>query len=304
MNAASPRRRILYVPGKNPKPAPERHAVVIKQALVHGVGRSDPDAARAIEADAGAFRLIAWNRLYYGAERPIEPDLPWIDELLRRSGPTTGEVREALSFRRKFATFLYNVADVFPSSLALLPDAVVRSTVEETRRYFDDAERIGTRVREILKQPLREMTAAGDRVLLIGHSMGSVIAFDALWELTHLEAAPAKVELFLTIGSPLGMHFVQARLLGHDRQGAERYPHGVRAWINVAAQGDLTAIDPMLHDDFAPMRRLGLVESITDLNGGVFNYFRNEEGLNVHRSYGYLVNPRVGEVIARWWRQA
>jgi hypothetical protein len=24
----------------------------------------------------------------------------------------------------------------------------------------------------------------------------------------------------------------------------------------------------------------------------------------VHRSYGYLVNPRVGEVIARWWKGA
>jgi hypothetical protein len=22
----------------------------------------------------------------------------------------------------------------------------------------------------------------------------------------------------------------------------------------------------------------------------------------VHRSYGYLVNPRMGEVIAAWWK--
>lgn len=301
---AVPRRRILYVPGKNPKPPPAPHAEVIKRALVHGVGRADPQAARAIEADPDVFRLIAWNRLYYGRERELAPDLPWIEELLRRTGPTDEEVREALSFRRRFAKFLYNFADVFPSSLALLPDEVVRSTVEETRRYFDDAERIGTRVREMLKQPLREATAAGTRVLLIGHSMGSVIAFDALWELTHLEAAPARVEMFLTIGSPLGMHFVRARLLGHDRHGAGCYPRGVRHWVNVVAQGDLTAIDPSLHDDFGSMRKLGLVESITDVNGGVFNYFRNEDGLNVHRSYGYLVNPRVGEVIARWWRQS
>jgi hypothetical protein len=52
------------------------------------------------------------------------------------------------------------------------------------------------------------------------------------------------------------------------------------------------------------MLELGLIESITDVNGGIFNYFRDEEGLNVHRSYGYLVNPRVGEVIARWWKGA
>jgi hypothetical protein len=52
------------------------------------------------------------------------------------------------------------------------------------------------------------------------------------------------------------------------------------------------------------MLKLGLIESITDVNGGIFNFFRNEAGLNVHRSYGYLVNPRVGEVIARWWKGA
>lgn len=30
--------------------------------------------------------------------------------------------------------------------------------------------------------------------------------------------------------------------------------------------------------------------------------FRNDAGLNCHRSCGYLVHPRVGEEIARWWR--
>ena len=50
------------------------------------------------------------------------------------------------------------------------------------------------------------------------------------------------------------------------------------------------------------MRDLGLIEKITDMDESIFNYFRNADGLNVHRSYGYLVNPRVGEVIAKWWR--
>jgi len=46
-----------------------------------------------------------------------------------------------------------------------------------------------------------------------------------------------------------------------------------------------------------------VVESLTDRNGGIFNYFRNDQGLNVHRSYGYLANPRLGEVIAKWWKE-
>jgi len=32
----------------------------------------------------------------------------------------------------------------------------------------------------------------------------------------------------------------------------------------------------------------------------VFNYYHNEEGLNCHRSYGYLIDPTVANIIARW----
>jgi hypothetical protein len=148
------------------------------------------------------------------------------------------------------------------------------------------------------------MLADDDRILVIAHSMGSVIAYDALWELTHIEKNPGQVDLFLTLGSPLGMRFTQKRLRGARERGTLRYPHDLRHWINLAAQGDLTALDPTLRDDYQAMLELGLIQSITDMNGGIFNYFRNEQGLNVHRSYGYLVNPRVGEVIARWWKGA
>jgi hypothetical protein len=157
-------------------------------------------------------------------------------------------------------------------------------------------------VRELLKAPLRRMFADGDRILIIAHSMGSVITYDALWELTHIEKNPGQVDLFLTLGSPLGMRFTQKRLRGARERGTQRYPHCIRRWANLTAQGDLMALDPTLRDDYRAMLELGLIQSITDVNGGIFNYFRNEEGLNVHRSYGYLVNPRVGEVIARWWK--
>ena len=50
------------------------------------------------------------------------------------------------------------------------------------------------------------------------------------------------------------------------------------------------------------MLSLGVIESIADVNGGIFNFFRSDLGLNVHRSYGYLVNPRVGEIVAKWWK--
>lgn len=293
--------RILYIPGKNPKPPPNEHRPQLLRALLRGVERVDPAVARDIERNAKAFMVIAWNPLYYQSYKSLDPDLRWIDALQLRTGPSEADLQEAQSFRRRIAWLLYTLADIFNFLIPLLPDPAVKNTIRETARYFSNEGGIGEQVREMLKVPLRRMFAEGRRILIIGHSMGSVVAYDTLWDLTHIEKNPERVDLFLTIGSPLGMRFTQQRLRGvHERKTA-RYPHDIRRWVNIAAQGDLTALDPTLRDDFGDMIRLGLIESITDVNGGVYNYFRNEQGLNVHRSYGYLVNPRVGKVIADWW---
>jgi len=295
--------RIIFVPGKNPKPPVEEHRQQLRRCLRRGVERADPAVAQEIEADSQAFRLIAWNPLYYRSYKPLDEDLPWIDALLKQDGPTRTDVKEALSFRRRTAWLPYTLADIFNFFIPLLPNPAVKSTIRETARYFSNEDNIGQQVRELLKAPLREMFARGERVLVIGHSMGSVIAYESLWELTHIEKNPGRVDLFLTIGSPLGMRFTQQRLLGVHEKGARRYPHNIRHWINMASQGDLTALDPTLRDDFKAMLELSVVESLTDRNGGIFNYFRNDQGLNVHRSYGYLANPRLGEVIAKWWKE-
>jgi hypothetical protein len=266
------------------------------------VERADPAVARALSDNPGCFMLIPWNPLYYQRYQPLDADLPWLEALLRRSGPTEDDVREALSWRRRLAWLLYTLGDAFNFLIPLLPDPAVKSTIRETARYFNNRDGIGEAVREQLKTPLRRLFAEGRRLLLIAHSMGSVIAYDSLWELTHLEHHPGKVDLLLTIGSPLGMRFTQQRLLGWHEHGPRRFPHNIRRWINIAAQGDLTALDPTLQDDFQSMLALRLIESIADADSGVFNYFRNDKGLNVHRSYGYLVNPRLGEVIAAWWK--
>ena len=69
----------------------------------------------------------------------------------------------------------------------------------------------------------------------------------------------------------------------------------------LSAVGDVTAVDIEISDDFSPMTELGYTEKIEDHCAGIYNFFRNDEGLNPHRSYGYLVNPAVGRIIADWW---
>ncbi len=293
-------RSIIFVPGKNPKPPAEEHRALLWRTLVEGVRRAEPALVEEFSQHADSFQLLAWNPLYYDTVADISRNLPWVDALINQHGATEQDILEAQSWHVKWDRLMYSVVDHLPFLLRLLPGPA-QSTAEEINRYFCNEDDIGCEIRELLKQQLRPKLADGQKIMLIGHSLGSVIAYDTLWELSHLEKLSGKVDLFLTIGSPLGMHYVQRRLQGYDKTKQRRYPANIRRWVNISSVGDLTALDRTFGDDFSKMRSLGMVESIEDHCEGIYNFFHNEEGLNCHRSYGYLVNPAVGKVIADWW---
>jgi hypothetical protein len=295
-------RHVIFVPGKNPKPDPELHRALLWRALVEGVRRAAPGVPDKLGPQANNFKLIAWNFLYYRRTKDESPDLPWIDALVHKHGPAARDIKEANSWFLRLDRLLYTVADIVPAAISLLPRPL-RMTAEETKRYFENRDGIADEIRELLKQALRPLFAADARILLIGHSLGSVIAYDTLWELSHVEKLRGKIDQFLTLGSPLGMSYVQRRLMGFSEHGSRRYPTNIRRWVNVSAVGDLTALDAAVGDDFREMRRLGLVESIKDYGEGIYNFFRDDKGLNCHRSYGYLVNAMVGKIIADWWHR-
>ena len=77
--------------------------------------------------------------------------------------------------------------------------------------------------------------------MLVGHSFGSVIAYDTLWEMSRGESG-GRVDLFVTMGSPLTMRYIRHHLHGRHLQGADRYPTCIRRWVNLAAVGEVTAL--------------------------------------------------------------
>ena len=107
---------------------------------------------------------------------------------------------------------------------------------------------------------------------------------------------------FLTLGSPLGMHYVQSHLIGLREKKENSYPKLIRKWINLSSEGDVIALERNFHSVFKEMIKKGFVSSIEDHSHGIYNYFRSDQGLNCHRSYGYLVNPATGSIIADWWK--
>ena len=296
-------KRIIYTPGKNIKPPEAEHKQQLLRCLLHSVGKLDADVAREIE-ETDAFSLVAWNYMFYGETRNINRDIPWIDRLLNINSPDAADFKAARPLAYRFAKLMYQLGDILPWLIPFISDKRVKSSIQDTEKYFNNQDNIACRVREFQKAPLRQAFGKHDKVLLIGHSMGSIIAYDSLWELHHLEGIQACVDCFLTIGSPLGMNYVQRRLMNHENHHPDPYPGNISKWVNISARGDLIALDPYVANDFGKMVKKHYIDFIEDKVKGVYNFYRDEKGLNVHKSYGYLANPVVARVIIDWWKSA
>ena len=292
--------RILYVPGLRAKPPPAVHREVLWRCLLEGVRRADPEAAAGLAAAPGCLHLVLWGHLFYDQYRDVRLDEAGIAALLAAAKPGRDSIHEVFGIGRRTAYLAHLCGDRYPWLISWLAGEDTRINMAESQRYFLNADGVGDRIRGILRGELERAWAAGERILLMAHSFGSVIAWDTLWGLKG-EGGP--IDLFLTLGSPLGTHYIQQRLMGAGATGAARYPRGIRRWRNLAAVGGLTALGHRFSEDFAEMQRLGLVAGITDRTD-LLNPFRNAEGLNVHKCYGYFVNAATGEAIASWWRNS
>ncbi len=291
---------ILYVPGLLPKPEPHRHRDALFRCLIAGLRRYDVHIALDIAANLHCFDIVSWTYDFYHEYRDIRIDEDAIDAVIEQAQPTRQDLGEARSWSRRAARRAFMIADILPFLIPHVANERMEVHLRDLRRYLSNRNDIAEHTRQMLKMPLRAAHEARRPVLLLAHSMGSVIAYDSLWQMTHSDKDDVQVDLLMTMGSPLGQRYIQKRLQGGADQGAGRYPHNIRTWMNLSAVGDLTAVDPTLADDFAPMRKLHLVESIDDFR--LHNYFRLNGELNTHAEYGYLVNTKTARLVGDWWR--
>lgn len=110
--------------------------------------------------------------------------------------------------------------------------------------------------------------------VLVGHSLGSVVAFEFV-----RRNPERRLDLLLTIGSPLGARFVRALLpdSGHGRQGL---PQGAATWVNARDLRDPVAFAGALSRHWP-----GIEDVILD-NGG-----------DAHSASRYLGKKQTGAAV-------
>ncbi|MEM7453395.1 MAG: S8 family peptidase [Planctomycetota bacterium] len=122
---------------------------------------------------------------------------------------------------------------------------VTRAFLPDVYDYFFD-DRFAANVDRLFCDRVEK---ADGPLIVVGHSLGSVIAYKNLVRLSQTGASD-DVQLFLTLGSPLGILEVQEQLMKSLRVRRLSVPGNIRQWINAADRLDPVAIDPRLDNDF------------------------------------------------------
>jgi hypothetical protein len=204
------------------------------------------------------------------------PNRDWLDRVLARLAPVASALRLTLWFARR----------MFP----------------DLSGYFR-SRKLASEVRHRLQGPLATALRAGDEIALVTHSMGCVVAYDVLWKLSHMreyeDVHDARVELWLTLGSPLADPAVRSGLYDADEPDDGRYPSIVLDWVNIAAHDDYVCARRSVARAFAAMRELGRVRSISD-RPRIYGFWTGRNGSNPHKLYGYLNHPRVAAELVHW----
>ena len=111
--------------------------------------------------------------------------------------------------------------------------------------------------------------------VIVGHSLGSVVAYSVL----RSDRRSLQVPLFVTLGSPLGIRAIR------DQFRPLRFPTSVRAWYNAFDHRDVVALQSLDGANFP-------VEPEIENNPTVNNHTADRHGI-----VGYLDDPGVAKQI-------
>jgi len=302
---------ILFVHGRSFKPEKTALRSNWLGAIEHGIERDR-------KGKLAAFRKAKKEMVYYGdlsnaflrltgqkyrEEEDVESRTETLSAL---KGFGTNQFTKAaykkLPGKASYKEFLADVGAVTLGPLRLT-EGLVSVVAADMRQYWNFDSEFGSNVRMTMVGPLKRAMDRGDKIMVVSHSLGTLIAYDTLWKFSRAgEYRPKysnkKIDAWITLGSPLGDETVKRNLKGAGASGPRRYPGNIKRWENVSAEDDFISHDSKLSNDYKRMFKKGLVDKINDQK--IYNLAVRRGASNPHHGTGYLIHPKVIKLITDW----
>lgn len=137
--------------------------------------------------------------------------------------------------------------------------------------YWDRSDPFSISLQQRLLDELKTHTSSEGEVILLAHSLGGVLAYDALT--LHPELGERLT--LITLGSPHWLPHFRTHLLQGERRLA--------GWFNIAARGDHACGPPMAEAQQIDVLNPALRDGVPD----------------PHHALGYLSHPETGKLLGR-----
>lgn len=258
------------------------------------------------------FELVYWaNFLHPHPFDPAEKDKNKPTFLKDPYVPAKQQTRRSPSaIRKKIRDYIEKQLDrMFLKEdlsihLASISDLIIRSFFKDLDAYYSQRSiRVGEKdvpIKEIIRARLEHvlMKHRKKQILLIGHSMGSIIAYDVLTN----SMPQIHIDTLITVGSPLGFPVIVSKIASEQqhrlvKNARLRTPENViRNWFNISDLDDKVAFNYNLEDDYEPnSRQIRVIDKV------VFNDYEINGNRNPHKIYGYLRAPEMAEIFQEFF---
>lgn len=226
-----------------------------------------------------------------------EPYLPGNPEIIKPEGYFGNEIVDFL--RKKIDEII--LSDEFLKSAPSIAEKIIHKFFLEIEIYFSSESiyKVKFAAKEVIRTRLADLLYKNrnKRILLVAHSMGSLIAYDVL----SLVAKDVEIDTLITIGSPLGIPYIvskmkQERVSENGKELKMLTPENIKnGWFNFSDSDDKISTHFKLSDIFLPNSR-----NVMPADKIVVNNYTNGKQENPHKSYGYLRCSEFSDIAAKF----
>jgi hypothetical protein len=214
--------KIIFIHGLAAKPPKEALLSNWRRCLIENIRCYDLNLANEMEKKADElFYMAYWANVI---PNHIEEDSKISKSSIDRIIKLRREMKDKFHVPNKTAKFNsfwegigIGTVDLILNILTV-KDEVIKKKCFEVELYQRD-NYLAEKIRLTLEAPLRKALEEGRKVAIIAHSMGTFVAYDVLWRFSHHRDAEdmwgKKIDLFITMGSPLGDRTIKSLILAH-----------------------------------------------------------------------------------------